>query len=823
MIYLLAISTGVFSVAFYPALPSMHLYFVGLSSLSLIWLLVERFKLPIHGFVKSIFRFSLLFGWGSAWGFYCAHSVLSHQLPDGLDRHDFLVSGTVAQILKTDKVRTNFVVIVDSAAELANPKNIVHLEKLLLNEYSSINKKGRLDIQEGDHWQFVARLKRPRGMFNPGGFDYQSWLVQSGYSATGYVRHNAANRKNHNYPISLYNSVLLGVNKIRSGIRRAIIKSETSELGRAILIALTVGDRQNIRPWWESLSRLGIVHLLVISGLHIGLIAGAGFMLGSMVSKTLISLSQVLPLVSTNHFFLRLLPPSCGVILATAYSLLAGFTLPTQRALIAIVVVMLASLVYRRITPWACLMWTLLIIAIMQPLAVLSAGFWLSFTAVATLIGWFYPWASSDKNFRVKRTLTVQLALLGLMSLPLFIFIGRISWLAPMVNILIIPLVSLVTVPLALLGVVGLMINQRIANSIWILADWSIMPIQWLLDIIPSSYGFLSLPVIMHWTILATIFMAGLGALLPIPKAFKIVCVIPLGLALLAPSPDNRLQVTVLDVGQGLAVVVERGDRVLVYDAGPRYSESFDAGAGIIVPYLHSRGRRSVDKVIISHEDNDHSGGAFSLINALSPRDVLVGPGFVADLADSFQKSNKDSLRHSPCAAGEKWFWPSVEPNDSDEDANRVYFEMIWPTHDSPTDGNDSSCVLQITWRDQTILLTGDIEARAERRIIADNLIEAANLSLLVAPHHGSKTSSTAQFVSAVMPKHVIFSSGHRHHFGHPHSDVVARYRAAGSKLWRTAEQGALSFSWNQRGDLRIVAARDEGFPECLSCSVWWR
>jgi competence protein ComEC len=291
----------------------MHLYFVGLSSLSLIWLLVERFKLPIHGFVKSIFRFSLLFGWGSAWGFYCAHSVLSHQLPDGLDRHDFLVSGTVAQILKTDKVRTNFVVIVDSAAELANPKNIVHLEKLLLNEYSSINKKGRLDIQEGDHWQFVARLKRPRGMFNPGGFDYQSWLVQSGYSATGYVRHNAANRKNHNYPISLYNSVLLGVNKIRSGIRRAIIKSETSELGRAILIALTVGDRQNIRPWWESLSRLGIVHLLVISGLHIGLIAGAGFVLGSMVSKTLISLSQVLPLVSTNHFFGGCYPQVVGL------------------------------------------------------------------------------------------------------------------------------------------------------------------------------------------------------------------------------------------------------------------------------------------------------------------------------------------------------------------------------------------------------------------------------------------------------------------------------------------------------------------------------
>ena len=329
--------------------------------------------------------------------------------------------------------------------------------------------------------------------------------------------------------------------------------------------------------------------------------------------------------------------------------------------------------------------------------------------------------------------------------------------------------------------------------------------------------------MMLDWTVIVAIFMVCVAALSPIPKVYKTVCLIPLASALLAPNQDTNLQVTVLDVGQGLAVVVERGDKVLLYDAGPRYSESFDAGAGIIVPYLHSRGRRSVDKVIISHEDSDHSGGAIAVINSLTPSALLVGPGFVGDLDNYSQATNRASLPYAPCAAGEKWFWPSNNNNASDEYSDRVDFEIVWPTQDGPKDGNNSSCVLQITWRDQTVLLTGDIEALAERRIVADNLIEAANLSLVIAPHHGSKTSSTAQFVRAVTPKDVIFSSGHRHHFGHPHADVVARYSAVGSQLWKTAEQGAISFIWSQDGDLRITAVRDQRFPECLRCNVWWR
>ena len=823
MIYLLAISAGIFSVAFYPALPNIQSYAVWLSLISLVWVAIEYSKLSIVRYARAIFRLSLLLGWGAAWGFYCAHEVLNHQLQDTLDRHDFLVSGTIAKVLKADKLRTNFEVTVHSSVLMEDQNQSIYLKKLLLNDYSSRAKTGPLNIREGEHWQLVVRLKRPRGSINPGGFDYQSWLIQSGYSATGYVKQNQLNYQQERNGTSVTQRALFRVGEIRSTIREAIIRSDLSDLGGAILVALTVGDKTQIRPWWESLTRLGIVHLLVISGLHIGLVAAVGFMIGSSVVKALSSLSYIFPIISKTHAYLRFMPSIFAVLLATGYSLLAGFTLPTQRALIAIVIVMAAKLAYRRITPWACLAWTLLIIAAWQPLAILSAGFWLSFTAVATLIGWFYPWVSSDTSFRKKRVITAQIALLSLMSLPLFVFLGRISWLSPLVNIMAIPLVSLLTVPLALFGVICLVFSERIAESVWALADWSTTPVQWLLEIIPSSYGFLSLPVIMDWRVLLALFMACVALLLPIPKVYKLISMLPLSLALLAPNDEVNLQLTVLDVGQGLAAVIEFGDKTLIYDTGPWYSDSFDAGAGIVVPYLNSRARRSINKIIISHEDSDHSGGVLSLIGALRPDSMLVGPGFFDRLNNGTQEASNQKMKYAQCLAGQKWLWPSSQPQGDFNPIGSVQFEIVWPTSDGPEEGNNSSCVLQITWRDQVILLTGDIEASAERRIIKEGLMETKNVSLLVAPHHGSKTSSTEQFVRVFRPKHVIFSSGYRHHFGHPHPEVVRRYTALGTRVWKTAEKGAVTFRWDQSGRLDISSARDRVFPSCFTCTAWWR
>ena len=562
MIYLCAISIGIFSVAFYTVLPSIQFYLVWFTGISLSWVAIEFSPLRIKRCIKFTLYFGLLLGVGSAYGVYCAHGVMSHQLPDALDRHDFLVTGTVSKVLKADEVRTNFSVIVDSADNMDGTNNSIPLDKILLNDYSSMAKTGLLDIQEGDRWQLVVRLKRPRGTLNPGSFDYQSWLLQSGYSATGYVKSNPLNIKQYGHNVGVIQTTLLYVSDLRANIRYAIIKSDLSELGGAILVALTVGDRTQIRPWWESLAKLGIVHLLVISGLHVGLIAGVAFVCASIVVKALAALNKAFPMVNNSHSLFRFVPPMFALLVAAGYSLLAGFTLPTQRALIAIAVVMLGKLLYRRITPWACVALTLLIIAILQPLAILSAGFWLTFTAVITLVGWFYPWVSSDKNFRKKRVITAQLALLSLMSLPLLLFLGRISWLSPFINALAIPIVSMLTVPLALLGVVFLVFSERIAQSIWTLADWSTAPIQWLLDVIPESYGFLFLPVVMDWKILAALFMACLTVLLPIPKVYKLVSIIPLCLALLEPNAEVNLRLTVLDVGQGLGAVIELGDKI---------------------------------------------------------------------------------------------------------------------------------------------------------------------------------------------------------------------------------------------------------------------
>jgi competence protein ComEC len=823
MIYLCAISAGIFSVAFYTVLPSMQFYLGLFSGISLSWVAVECSSLRIKGFIKSTLCLALLLGFGSAWGVFCAYGVMSHQLPDTLDRHDFLVTGTVSKVLKADKIRTNFSVIVHSAYDMEGANNSIPLKKILLNDYSSMAKKGLLDIQEGDRWQLVVRLKRPRGTLNPGGFDYQSWLLQSGYSATGYVKSNPLNIKQYGHSVGVIQTALLYVSDLRAKIRYAIIKSDLSELGGAILVALTVGDRTQIRPWWESLAKLGIVHLLVISGLHVGLIAGVGFVFASIVVKALATLNKAFSVMDNPHSFFRFLPPIFALLVAAGYSLLAGFTLPTQRALIAIAVVMLGKLLYRRITPWACVAWTLLIIATLQPLAILSAGFWLTFTAVITLVGWFYPWASSDKNFRKKRVVTAQLALLSLMSLPLLLFLGRISWLSPFINAMAIPLVSMLTVPLALLGVVFLVFSESIAQSIWTLADWSTAPIQWLLDVIPKSYGFLFLPVVMDWKILAALLMACLAVLLPIPKVYKLVSIVPLCLALLAPNAGVNLRLTVLDVGQGLAAVVELGDKTLIYDSGPRYSETFDAGSGIIIPYLRSRARRSVDHIVISHEDSDHSGGAMSLIDTLGASSVLVGPGFVDRLDNYIQETPHSPLKYSQCLAGQRWSWSSSSGQVNSEEIGSAKFEVIWPTKDGPKEGNNSSCVLQITWRDTLILLTGDIEARAERRIIKEKLIEGINVSVLLAPHHGSKTSSSDQFLNVLKPKDVVFSSGHRHHFGHPHHEVVKRYEKLGTRIWKTAEQGAVTFSWNEHGILDISSARDQRFPDCLTCGAWWR
>ena len=311
------------------------------------------------------------------------------------------------------------------------------------------NKNPQPQINSGDHWQLLVRLRRPRGMLNQGGFDYQAWLIEQGYSATGYIVDSALNRPlEHDYD-HLGGCLKDWLSRLREKIRQTINNSQLSIIGKAVISALTIGDKNGLDDWWNDLIRWGIIHLMVISGLHIGLVASLGFYFGSFINRALLLLNGWQQDLDFSKA-LKFLPPVFGFMSALAYSALAGFSLPTQRALIAVAVVMLAKLAYRKLPVQIVFAWAFFLIALAEPLAVLSASFWLSFGAVAILLLWFSPWVSVGKRWQ--RLLSAQLALFAGMAVLGIGFMGHISWLAPLVNLIAVPWISMITVPLCLLG-----------------------------------------------------------------------------------------------------------------------------------------------------------------------------------------------------------------------------------------------------------------------------------------------------------------------------------------------------------------------------------
>ena len=816
MIYLLGISIGIFSVAWYPHLPDIFLYCLFILLATLVWVAACHLCSGISARIKQGVTLFVFMAWGSCWGVFSGHQALHHQLPDRLDKHDFRVTGRVQQILSESDERVRFALLVDSAHEVGHPDDSVPLKLVLLNDYVSAHPKHNLEIDVGDRWQFVVRLRPLRGMLNPGGFDYQSWLLQKGYSAQGYIRDAQASYRLADKPVNLVSRIESYTNGLRNQIKLRIKEAELSAFGGAIITALTIGDREPLKPWWDDFARLGIVHLLVISGLHIGLIAGFGFLLGKALGRFLYMVTLRLSLQHVPHKLILWSPPVLAIVAAFTYSVLAGFTLPTQRALIVVLVIMSAKLMRRRVSAVVCLCWACVLIAISQPLAILSAGFWLSFIAVTTLVWHFYPWHPKSKGVDFPKALSAQLALLVVMSIPLLIFIGKFSWLAPIINLLAVPWVSFVTIPIALIGVLFIPVSLGLSNWLWRLADWSVSTMWGILNIIPSDYGFLTLPVGFSSSIVAGLLVGAVAIILPLPRLHKGLCVLPITVALLAPSQEMVLRMTVLDVGQGLAIVIETPSKTLVYDTGPKYSEQFSAGSSIIAPYLWHRGRRRVDLVIVSHEDSDHSGGLDSLSDVVTIDKYLLGPGFLGSARTARVSVSDKQVRYQTCLAGQSWQWQL-------SGMETLHIDVIWPSKMGPKEGNDSSCVLLLSWGDQKILLSGDIEAGAERLILKAGALPDTPITALVAPHHGSKTSSLRGFVAATKPKHVIFSSGFRHHFGHPHQEVVNRYRDVQSSIWKTSELGAITFTWPNEGDLVIEGQRERVGFSCLSCAVWWR
>ncbi|MFV1996397.1 MAG: DNA internalization-related competence protein ComEC/Rec2 [Acidiferrobacterales bacterium] len=700
---------------------------------------------------QSILLLAAVFVAGIFWSSFRAGLILGDELKFGLEGQDIWLVGHVVSIPRLMYKGSRFEFRVDSASLNGEPIKVPR--RVLLSVYQQLAAPG-----VDEKWRLKVRLKRPNGFQNPGGFDYEAYLFQKRIRAKGYVREAQrlkAAKKSWSF------------NRTRIDIATNFQKLLPDSPHQGILIALATGNRNLLTPQqWNQLRDTGTSHLVAISGLHIGIITGLAF----FIFRWLWSLPGTTTLYLPAPRFAAL----GAMVVAFLYAGLAGFSLPTQRALIMLVVVFGGLFFHRRFHPPAVLGGALLAVLLFDPLAVLGAGFWLSFVAVGLIlmvVQCKYP----DDN-KLLKLVRIQWALaVGLVPLTLYFF-QQSSLVAPLANLVAVPVFSIVVVPTTLAAAVAtILLPDSIAFGILSLADMTLdiiwTGLGWLDDTVPVFANAISLSVALSAAIGAILLLSprglparwlGLAGFLPI-----------LFVSMDAPVP-GEYRLTLLDVGQGLAVVVQTSRHLLVYDTGPRFSKSFDTGRAVVLPYLRHIGRHYVDTLIISHGDNDHAGGARSLLAEMRVNRIL------SSVPARFPRGQQ-------CYEGQQWQWDGVG------------FEILSPQLEDPFDKNNNSCVLRISTRFGSVLIPGDIEREREAWLIQKNGPDLKS-DFLIAPHHGSRTSSTNGFVDLVNPGMVLFPVGYRNRYRHPNRNVIDRYVVSGSQILLSPETGAIEISISRDG-----------------------
>ncbi|MGI1678111.1 MAG: DNA internalization-related competence protein ComEC/Rec2 [Cellvibrionaceae bacterium] len=793
---------------------------------------------------------------GIFWGVYCGHIIVGQQLDHELEGQDFLVEGIVSD-LPEDKVRyQRFLFSLDEvlvgeglSKDIAAKKSLREkIDNHILPKTLLLSWYGGEQMSVGDRWRLKIKLKRPRGSVNEGGFDYQRWLLSQGIGATGYV-------KKSSYNIFIGSTLEYSTNQIRELIRdwlrNILYENESSQL----LTALAIGDNSFIsQKQWDLLRSTGTSHLMAISGLHIGLIATFGFWFGILIRA----------LLSLRFSFTRIIyyfPTLFSVLFAVCYAALAGFALPTQRALIMVVVANIALVIHRRVGSFLPFLWALLIVVTLDPLAGYELGFWLSFSAVGSLLYAFsyrsefskHKSLSADKNVTERSSnVSKKIDVMGVVSkayhgffkwvsqlnrsqwvvfiglfLPLFLLNQSSSYLSPIANFFAIPWVSFtVVIPLLLAMFFHLMsllcgsfvfigeVVNTVSFFLVSIADANMAIctdfLLWLRSFVsPENFNFIYNQEISSkfkspkgLVLILYLLLAIFGVILLLaPKGIPFKW---LGLFLVVPLFFSRpfsqisfmhdyffdnslLIVSVLDVGQGLAVVVQTKNKTLLYDTGPGNSDGFNAGQSIILPFLDSQSIDTVDTLIVSHNDNDHAGGMISLLKSkLKVKQFIYGEEATLFSTKSF--INNKRQENFVCDKDLHWQWDDID------------FYLLEPKGlFNKKDKNNQSCVLMISFEDQHILIPGDVERSVEQALLRDKQLPS-DISLLIAPHHGSQTSSTAGFVNYLKPNIVVFSAGYNSRYGHPHPKVVQRYSRIKSDMFNTGEMGQLQFRFEING-----------------------
>jgi len=686
--------------------------------------------------------------------------ISTQSIIDGRLDRDFEGDSILTELRITDFPRVRG----QSAALLATPVNDVRIPERIRLTWQN----PPVTPQIGDILQLEIRLRRPRGNLNPGSMDFEAWLFRERIGATGYV---VTGRRS----VLLDSSTSRGIERIRLNFHKKIIEILGDSASIGVVLAVAIGARQRISTAdWDRYARTGTSHLMAISGLHVGLAAVAAY----LFAICLLGLFG-----RSNHHFVALI---VALVVAGMYAAVSGFAVPARRAILMLAVATLILLWRREVSVSRVLAAAIIAIVLSDPIATMEPGFKLSFAAVAILF-WF---AKQRQVFPVQRwqrpvyairgLVLVQLMLLiSLMPLTIILF-DRVSLAAPLVNLIAVPLFSIVTVPFVLLGLV-------LPNALLPLAEFCLLTaalsIDWLEQLITLAarlpYASISIASLENFAWLL-LFVPLVWAVLPPGWPARHTAWLG-AIALLSwqphVPPEGCVDIRALDVGQGLALVLQTRSRVLVYDTGPSWRGGGSAGERVLVPYLRSRGLTRVDKLIVSHADLDHAGGVLALLADIQVDEILAGEGLPWI-----------SQPISQCSEGMNWSW------------NAVNFSILQPQRGASPQGNAASCVLLIEAGGNRALLSGDIEAETEAALVRQRILP--DVDLVTVPHHGSRTSSTGPFVRSLTPSIALVSAGYGNRWGFPKADVVARWRASGATVLNTADSGSIRVRMCVQGGL---------------------
>ena len=709
--------------------------------------------------------------WGTLWG----QAALDMRLPKALIKQEVWATGSVQGLPQQREHAQRFKFKIFTLE--AHAKSYPFHGDVLLNWY-----KPYPQLQPGQRWRLKLRLKPAHGTLNPGGFNYEQWLFSQRIRATGYVREPQS--------AELLNPAVWNFNfdHYRERIR-LFIETQTLDYG-GVINALAVGVRTGITAaQWQVFRDTGTAHLIAISGLHIGMVAALAYALGLWLWRY--------TLLARSHYPAQNVGRISALLMATLYAALAGFALPTQRALLMLLAYTFLYALRRNPSVLFTLGLVLLMVLLFDPLAPLGAGFWLSFSAVlAIALAMRKADLPASDEQALNTTLTrienvktvikrrfaqwwkIQWAVfIGLLPLTLFMF-QQVSMIMLLANLVAIPVIAMFVVPLILLALLALFLGQAAVSSLLlVLVDHVIgglWPILQYMSELPFAIWAAPSPSIwvMFTSAIACLILLSqrLGRL----RSFGLVGLLPLFVSSAPVRDAGEFTLHMLDVGQGLAMVLETRSHALLYDAGVKYKSGFDSGQTIVLPFVRQQRIAQLDMLVASHDNLDHTGGLAAVWSQHDQAQVFSSAAFYG--------------RSQACEAGLSWSWDEVE------------FEFLSPEAGNRGSDNNHSCVLKVQSRFGSTLLTGDIEGATERALVDKYTDSIKGIDVLQVPHHGSKTSSGAGWLQTIQPTLAVVSSGYLNRFGHPHQDIVQRYSAQEIPLLNTADSGWIKIDFSSEG-----------------------